>query len=210
MLAYPNNDKSKYLARVRAHRAADQIVQRLGYRNGHGCAVGCTLDAYDHSRYPIELGAPLALAYLEDRLHEALPSPNYLDWPEQFLEAIEPGADLSGVWGRWATWMLADETHGVRRHAAGYPECEAAIDRVAELYRGGGTPEQFRAAGTAAEAARAAAEGAGAADAAARAAGWAADAAAWWAAARAAWAIAASEELLRLLRETSDHQDEGP
>src|ERR1700750_491921 len=72
LLAYHGQQsiKDKYLARVRAHRAADELVQGIGWENGKGCAVGCTLESYEHRRYPIELGIPLHLAHLEDALFE--------------------------------------------------------------------------------------------------------------------------------------------
>ena len=39
--------KAKYQARLAAHRAAEQLIQGTGFEDGKGCAVGCTLDAYD-------------------------------------------------------------------------------------------------------------------------------------------------------------------
>jgi hypothetical protein len=50
--------KAKYIARTEAHRAADNLIRGTGWENGKGCAVGCTLENYDHSQYPIELGIP--------------------------------------------------------------------------------------------------------------------------------------------------------
>jgi len=98
--------KAKYLQRVRAHRAADELVRGLGWSNGRGCAVGCTLHAYDHARYPIELGVPEVLARLEDRIFEAVDEKRAQQWPAQFLSAIPVGADLSRVWPKFAAWVL--------------------------------------------------------------------------------------------------------
>jgi len=89
--------KAKYLDRVRAHAAADALTQGIGWENGKGCAIGCTLEAYDHSRYPVELGLPEWLARLEDAIFEGLPHAEAMAWPESFLEAIHPGADLEPV-----------------------------------------------------------------------------------------------------------------
>ena len=54
--------KDQYLSRIMLHREADEIHQGVGYEVSNGvvrsCGVGCTLDAYDHARYPIELGVP--------------------------------------------------------------------------------------------------------------------------------------------------------
>ena len=87
MQAFHNDPavKAKYLARVRMHREADHLTQGVGWEsNGvtRGCAVGCTLEAYDHRRYPIELGLPEWLARLEDRIFEGLPHADALSWPE--------------------------------------------------------------------------------------------------------------------------------
>jgi hypothetical protein len=62
--------KDKYLNRVIKHRELDNIIQGIGWENGKGCAVGCTLENYNHSRYPMELGLPEWLARLEDKIFE--------------------------------------------------------------------------------------------------------------------------------------------
>lgn len=46
--------KAKYLARVKAHYEADEIISGKYWENGKGCAVGCTVEANSnaHDRYP--------------------------------------------------------------------------------------------------------------------------------------------------------------
>ena len=108
MIAYPHNDKEMYLARVRAHRAADELVRGIGWETDgrtRGCAIGCTLNTYDHSLYPSLLGVPEQLAYLEDWLFEQMIA-GHQEWPERFLDAIEPGSDLLGVWPAWVVRLL--------------------------------------------------------------------------------------------------------
>jgi len=89
--------KEKYLLRVRAHRLADEIIKGTGWENGKGCAIGCTLENYDHSRYPIELGLPEWSARLEDIIFENFPLENAKLWPENFLESIPVGVDVGPV-----------------------------------------------------------------------------------------------------------------
>jgi hypothetical protein len=167
MLAYHNDPaiKAKYLKRVRAHQKADRLVQGTGAEgageNFRGCAVGCTLEVYDHSRYPIELGIPQELARLEDRIFEGLPVDAAMKWPAQFLSVITPGADLTMVWPRFSLWLLETEL-------GKYPTSEPAT----ALYRrwiAGNKPgvEEWRSAADAAYAADAAADAAYAARAAA-------------------------------------------
>ncbi|MFO1535907.1 MAG: hypothetical protein ABR586_09600, partial [Thermoplasmatota archaeon] len=102
LLAYHSNPelKRKRIAIMRQHRKADLLaagatgVPSMGQK---GCAVACTVDGYNHARYPVELGLPEELAHLEDALFESLhrvgANKAGQDWPVQFLEAIPVGAD---------------------------------------------------------------------------------------------------------------------
>ena len=66
MIAYHNDPKikNKYLARVRAHAKADRLVRGIGWDGQKGCAVGCTLENYQHAAYDTELGIPQEIARL--------------------------------------------------------------------------------------------------------------------------------------------------
>jgi len=99
MQAYHNQQsvKDKYVNRVRAHRQADNLIQGLGWEDGKGCSVGCTFEAYDHSRGPVEIGVPEWLMRLNDAIFEGLPKDKAKLWPERFLGAINIGADLETV-----------------------------------------------------------------------------------------------------------------
>jgi len=107
--------KEKYLARVMAHRAADEIVQGYGYwKNGKGCAVGCTIHGSDHRAYETELGIPEALARVEDTIFEWLPAGEVaLNWPVDFLTAIQVGADLSSIVAEFFLWAWLDPKEGL-------------------------------------------------------------------------------------------------
>ena len=189
--------KDKYLNRVVAHRKADQIIKGVYWENGKGCAVGCTVHSNQHSTYETELGIPRILARLEDGLFEALPNDLAKTWPERFLSAIRPGADLSHVWPKFAIWLMINKKHGVIKHAK-TKEQGRIIFRIVNLYKLGLTGavvpntdwvEVRKAAYAAAYAADAADAAAYAADAAAYAAAYAAYAA--YAADAAAYAYAA-------------------
>jgi hypothetical protein len=198
MKAYHNDPaiKEKYIARMKAHIAADELIRGTGWEDGKGCAVGCTLDKYDHSAYPEELGFPESLGRLEDTIFEEMSYEKSKLFPLQFLEAVEPGVDLEMVIPKFLHWLLVDPEHGVIRFAVDDRQ-RKIIDDVADLYShwiGGDKPDKklWDAAGAAAGAAARAAWDA--ARAAAGAAAWAAagDAAgdAAWDAARAARAAA--------------------
>ena len=112
--------KERYLARVRAHRAADELIAGATGQGGKGCAVWCTFDAYEHARGPIEIGVPTELMELNDFIFESLPrgSEAQMGWPERFLAAPKPGADLRLVWDRFTLWILTEEHPDRGEHCA--------------------------------------------------------------------------------------------
>lgn len=99
MQAFHNDQKVKdfYLGRVEAHREADEIIQGFYWENGKGCAIGCTIHGDDHSAYERELGIPMWLAKVEDKIFEGLLKKEAKEWPVQFLEAIPVGVDLNQI-----------------------------------------------------------------------------------------------------------------
>jgi hypothetical protein len=141
MLAYHGDPKikRKYLARVRAHQKADELLQGYGYwRNGKGCAVGCTVHCGDHGRYPVELGIPAEIAYLKDSIFDGMDKKLAQKWPARFLSAIKPGADLSRVYDLWCAWMLDDPIDGViTRVSDDYPEMQKIVRKAAQDCRNG-------------------------------------------------------------------------
>jgi hypothetical protein len=206
--------KAKYIARVRQHRLAEHLTKGIGWEpeTQRGCAIGCCLEAYDHSRYPIELGLPEWLARLEDAIFEGLPVAEAQAWPEAFLGAIHPGADLELVRHKLALRridrLIALQQSNLGKHReeidAVIQQTIAALMQVRRCHEaeiGGDTCDaSASAARSAAESAESAAESAAwAARSAARSARSAAESAAW-AAESAAWTQEASD-LLALLRE---------
>jgi hypothetical protein len=111
MKAYHNDPqiKTSILAVLAAHRAADEIVKGQYWQNGKGCAVGCTIKSDNHIEYEADFGIPVMLAYLEDTIFEGLPNADAKLWPERFMSAIKPGADLSNVGWKFLHWLLTDE-----------------------------------------------------------------------------------------------------
>ena len=117
--------KAKYVDRVRAHQASDELIQGYGYwKDGKGCAVGCTLHRstlhrggnpgdHPHTGYETELGIPIAIAHLEDHIFEALPMLEARGFPLQFLQSIPVGADLSGVIPRFLHWLMVGPEDGI-------------------------------------------------------------------------------------------------
>ena len=128
--------KEKYLARVKAHRAADEIVQGHYWQNGKGCAVGCTIHSNDHQAYETELGIPVQIARLQDWLFENLSNEEAMDFPVDFLESIPVGAALRPVVHQFLHWLLVDPEDGVIQYAQDEEreQVKEAILSVADLH----------------------------------------------------------------------------
>ena len=131
--------KRKYLRRVEAHRKADELVQGTGWeQNGvtRGCAVGCIFDAYDHSRGPVEIGAPEWLLRLADTIHEGLPRETAIgkgpktSWPRRFLDAIPVGVNLEPVRWKFALVLLGENAKRVRELQIDEPLKQQVLDAI--------------------------------------------------------------------------------
>ena len=121
--------KGKYLRRVQRHRKADELIRGTGFNNGKGCAVGCTLNKYDHAAYETELGIPKVLARLEDVMFERMELDEAMKWPTRFLSAVPVGADLSMVWPRFAVWLMRETATKTKRESS-----KKACESVAAAY----------------------------------------------------------------------------
>lgn len=135
------NLKASRVALVRAHREADLLAQGATGKPStgqKGCAVACTVDGYDHYRYPVELGIPVAWAMLEDAIFEGLSAEDSRLWPEQFLDAVPVGVDLWPAYHRVIQRLLLEIALPTAK-ASGEPAATltpvvAAIERVAALH----------------------------------------------------------------------------
>lgn len=145
MLAYHNDQavKAFYVNRMKTHIAADEMVHGVyiegtpGEPGFRGCAVGCTLHGRDHAAYERELGIPVQLGWLHDRVFEGLPMAEAQPFALAALEVIPIGADLSLVWPEVALWLMEDAAYGVLQHVQGerFEQQRTAIEWVAALYR---------------------------------------------------------------------------
>jgi hypothetical protein len=99
MQAFHNKSEiqKEYLDRVIAHSKADEIIKGKYWEDGKGCAVGCTVHSSSHRAYETELGIPMWLARMEDRIFEGLPSARAKKFPLEFLSAVNLGADLEKI-----------------------------------------------------------------------------------------------------------------
>ena len=123
------------VAIMAAHRKADTLTKGLYWGNGRGCAVGCLIHGDDHSLYEPRFGIPQALARLEDMIFENLPNADAMKWPERFLKAAKPGADLSLVQWQFLEFVV-DEALSRKEAASVREACQPALDVVRAKARG--------------------------------------------------------------------------
>ena len=134
--------KAHYLGKAEFHEWIDAFEKGLYWdpQQRRGCAVGCwSHDPYGgHAGLAAAMGVPEELLRLADGLFEALPDPDFKRWPGRFAEAMEPGADLGGVWAQLLQWLLFDPQWGLaalsRRggQEAVFGDVEAYFDWKAE------------------------------------------------------------------------------
>lgn len=137
-----NNDitiKEKYVSRLSAHQAADEVIKGVYWEGGKGCAVGCTIHGDDHAAYETELGIPQMLAQLEDCIFEGLPNKDAKNWPLLFLNSIAVGADLSLVGWKFLYWNLTEnlvlKDSADARVQEAIIQCRRGIGQCAEALR---------------------------------------------------------------------------
>jgi len=196
MKSFNKKTKAKYMKRLQAHYDADEIRRGFYWKDGKGCAVGCTIESKNepHKAFEEELGIPASIAHLEDTIFEGLSNGDAKKFPLRFLEAVPVKTDLSQVIPRFLVWLMKD----LEKFTKPRSDQRKALQTVRKLYErrlaGETVPdEEFRAAAYDAAAYDANAD---AADAATRSAArsawaaWAANAAAY--AARSAYAAARS------------------
>lgn len=130
-------EKQQILTQLRAHRLADELVKGLYWRDGKGCAIGCTLHTADHMEYEKRFGIPVMVAFLEDSIFEGLPNEVALEWPERLMTAIMPGTNLSLVGWQLLHWLLTDVINPSANHPLVCGGMQKCADIVAVLAAGG-------------------------------------------------------------------------
>lgn len=130
MLSYHNDPlvKQKYIARFAAHRAADAVVQGLGYLNGRGCFIGCTLETYSRALFKIELGWPLWLVQVAEQIFENLPRDKAPQFGTDILQAVPVGIDLEPV--KWRLAIARMDRLRAQQELLLYPEVNKVIDNL--------------------------------------------------------------------------------
>jgi len=194
--------KQKFVSRLEDHRRLERLIQGTGWRGGEppkGCAVGCTLNKYDHKAYEVELGLPEWLAKLEDKLFEALPKCEAEQFAIDFLNVIPVGVNVDCVRHQLAILRQELALDRLKDYKEPYAvECRNAIQLVIAYHNRALKGTDSESAAWSARSARSAAwSAAESAAESAESAAWSAESAAWsaaWSARSAAWSAAESAE----------------
>lgn len=93
--AFHNKDslKQKVIFRMEQHIKADQLVQGTGYdkSTGKGCAVGCSIDCYDHQSFADTLGLDIWIPQMYDTVHEGISAKHFKKFDMDFIKSIPVG-----------------------------------------------------------------------------------------------------------------------
>ena len=105
--------KEHYINQVKEVISRGMLNQGVYWLNGQQ-KEGISLTPSLHSKYESALGIPEMIAKIEDKIFIGLPSPEYKDFPLQFISAIPVGVDLTITWKRIMIWLLDDDVWGVK------------------------------------------------------------------------------------------------
>ena len=105
--------KAQILEQLKAHRAADEIIQGVYWELGKGCAVGCTIHSRKHKDFEKQFNLPEWLARLEDVIFEGLPNDKAKDFPVELWAAIPEQKDLQSVKWRYGAFILQENVDRV-------------------------------------------------------------------------------------------------
>jgi hypothetical protein len=183
--------KPEMVSALKWHQEQDNFVRGRYFKQGKGCAVGCSLESVarikgvtlsytDHKSYEPHLGIPKWLAHVEDVIFEGLPLERSKAWPLEFIEAINIGSDLDKVKAPFTIFVL--ESNLANFDHEKNPDVVKVINSCIDLYK------QYP-------------EGPSAAGSAARSAASSAASSAAWSAARSAAYVKFADKLIELIKE---------
>lgn len=138
MQAYLNDEKlkDKTISDMELDIKAQRLVQGTYWnsKKQNGCFVGCVIRGDAHAKFELVLGIPRILARLADGIFEGLKYEDAKKFSVDFLQSIPVGADLSGVWDKFAYFLLVDPECGVIRLAK-KNATKKSIQDVANMYQ---------------------------------------------------------------------------
>lgn len=106
--------KANYLARLKKHYLANEIVQETYWRNERDRDE----EKFHHyEEWKIQPGIPSNVNAVINRIFEGLPKKEAKEFPLECSSAIPVGVDLSNVLKKLYVWILTDSRNGVIQYA---------------------------------------------------------------------------------------------
>ena len=135
MLSFNNDPKLKefYVNRMLEHAEADEIIQGTSWENGKGCFIGCSFNKYQHNLFESEIGAPLWLAKLADRIFEGLSKSDAQWFAREFYSKMPVGKDLDKIKNPFLIFVVESTLDKFDHNQ--YPKVKKAIDGVLKELR---------------------------------------------------------------------------
>ena len=127
--------------RERGAVALDQGEAAVDFRIRVGCPVPCERRHYatdgeperemdeHHRLYRALYGVPAPLSGIENTVFSNLPLAAAAEWPERFVAALRPGAELGAVSERWALWLLSAEDSPIAAERAQFEALAVLLER---------------------------------------------------------------------------------
>lgn len=134
LVAYHNDHavKAKFVARMKAHADANDVVRRVYWKNGMGCAVGCTVHSDSYAAYEAELGWPEWLAHLKETVFENMTEDAATLFPLQLLEAVPAGfSDWGALYHDFCAFVLRNLCW---MDPKAHPEADGAVNEIIRLH----------------------------------------------------------------------------
>ena len=132
--------KEFYLKRILDHEKADEVIRGVGYEDGKGCSIGCTLNNYSHAAYEKAGIGPEWLAIVQDRLFECMNADKAKTWTSVITKAIPDRlhgktdhADWDKVKAKFLIVVLKSALESFDH--AKYPDVKKSIDGSIKLWK---------------------------------------------------------------------------
>ena len=132
--------KEFYLKRILDHEKADEVIRGVGYEDGKGCSIGCTLNNYSHAAYEKAGIGPEWLAIVQDRLFDGMNSDKAKTWTSVITKAIPDRlhgktdhADWDKVKAKFMIVVLKSALESFDH--AKYPDVKKSIDGSIKIWK---------------------------------------------------------------------------
>lgn len=107
----------QWVAQLKNHIDRGQMIRGIGWENGQGNLIGCSVHEWDYTTFSDSLGLPQEIGEIGESLFSSCgDDESACEFAEAMALAMQVGANYEGFLHRWCTWLILDPVGGVRRH----------------------------------------------------------------------------------------------